>query len=193
PVRLRTGVHTDGTCRRGGHAETRDPRPAGQGGRRRTASTGPDRDHRRPPGQTLRTRGGRNRGRPRPRAPRRRRGPVQSGDRGCGLGALGGGELMGRIAVVTFPGGLDDRDAARAVRLAGADLVRLWHADECLAQVVAVVVPGAFSYGDYLRAGALTSFAQIMTSLVDGANAGMPVLGICDGFEILCETHLLAG
>lgn len=100
---------------------------------------------------------------------------------------------MGRIGVVTFPGSLDDRDAARAVRLAGAEPVRLWHADDSLAEVDAVVLPGGFSYGDYLRAGALSSFAPIMSSLVDAASAGMPVLGICNGFQILCETHLLAG
>ena len=100
---------------------------------------------------------------------------------------------MSRIGVITFPGSLDDRDAARAVRLAGAEPVRLWHASDSLAGVDAVVLPGGFSYGDYLRAGALSSFAPIMTSLVDAANAGLPVLGICNGFQILCETHLLAG
>ncbi|HIZ34975.1 MAG TPA: phosphoribosylformylglycinamidine synthase subunit PurQ [Candidatus Ruania gallistercoris] len=100
---------------------------------------------------------------------------------------------MGRIGVVTFPGSLDDRDAARAVRLAGAEPVRLWHASDSLADVDAVVLPGGFSYGDYLRAGALSSFAPVMSSLVDAANAGLPVLGICNGFQILCETHLLAG
>ncbi|HLS64317.1 MAG TPA: phosphoribosylformylglycinamidine synthase subunit PurQ [Ruania sp.] len=100
---------------------------------------------------------------------------------------------MGRIGVITFPGSLDDRDAARAVRLAGAEPVRLWHASDSLAGVDAVVLPGGFSYGDYLRAGALSSFAPIMTSLVDAANTGLPVLGICNGFQILCETHLLAG
>ena len=100
---------------------------------------------------------------------------------------------MGRIGVVTFPGSLDDRDAARAVRLAGAEPVRLWHADDSLADVDAVVLPGGFSYGDYLRAGALSSFAPVVSSLVDAANAGLPVLGICNGFQILCETHLLAG
>ncbi|SEE63406.1 phosphoribosylformylglycinamidine synthase subunit PurQ [Ruania alba] len=100
---------------------------------------------------------------------------------------------MARIGVVTFPGSLDDRDAARAVRLAGADPVRLWHADDFLAGVDAVVLPGGFSYGDYLRAGAISAFAPIMRTVVDAANAGMPVLGICNGFQILCESHLLAG
>lgn len=100
---------------------------------------------------------------------------------------------MGRIGVVTFPGSLDDRDAARAVRLAGAEPVRLWHGDDSLAGVDAVVLPGGFSYGDYLRAGALSSFAPVMTSVVDAAHAGLPVLGICNGFQILCEARLLSG
>jgi len=101
--------------------------------------------------------------------------------------------VTARIGVVTFPGSLDDRDAARSVRLAGAEPVRLWHADESLAGVDAVVLPGGFSYGDYLRAGAISRFAPVMTSLVDAANGGLPVLGICNGFQILCESHLLAG
>ncbi len=100
---------------------------------------------------------------------------------------------MARIGVVTFPGSLDDRDAARAVRLAGAEPARLWHAEDSLAGVDAVVLPGGFSYGDYLRAGAISRFAPIMGSVVDAANAGVPVLGICNGFQILCESHLLAG
>ncbi|MFV0251920.1 MAG: phosphoribosylformylglycinamidine synthase subunit PurQ [Beutenbergiaceae bacterium] len=100
---------------------------------------------------------------------------------------------MTRIGVVTFPGSLDDRDAARAVRLAGAEPVRLWHADDDLAGVDAVVLPGGFSYGDYLRAGAISRFAPVMTSVVDAARGGLPVLGICNGFQILCESHLLAG
>ena len=100
---------------------------------------------------------------------------------------------MARIGVITFPGSLDDRDAARAVRLVGAEPVRLWHAVDSLRGVDAVVLPGGFSYGDYLRAGAISRFAPIMTALVDAANGGLPVLGICNGFQILCETHLLAG
>jgi phosphoribosylformylglycinamidine synthase subunit PurQ / glutaminase len=98
-----------------------------------------------------------------------------------------------RVGVVTFPGSLDDRDAARAVRLAGAEPVRLWHADDDLGGVSAVVLPGGFSYGDYLRAGAISRFAPVMRSVVDAAGAGLPVLGICNGFQILCESHLLAG
>ena len=98
-----------------------------------------------------------------------------------------------RIGVVTFPGSLDDRDAQRAVRLAGAEPVSLWHADADLHAVDAVVLPGGFSYGDYLRAGAISRFAPVMDSLVDAARGGLPVLGICNGFQILCEAHLLPG
>jgi phosphoribosylformylglycinamidine synthase len=98
-----------------------------------------------------------------------------------------------RIGVVTFPGSLDDRDAARAVRLAGATPVALWHADADLHDVDAVVLPGGFSYGDYLRAGAISRFASVMDSVVAAAGEGLPVLGICNGFQILCEAHLLPG
>jgi phosphoribosylformylglycinamidine synthase I len=101
--------------------------------------------------------------------------------------------VSARIGVVTFPGSLDDRDAARAVRLAGAEAVALWHADADLHGVDAVVLPGGFSYGDYLRAGAIARFAPIMDKVVDAANGGMPVLGICNGFQILTEVHLLPG
>jgi phosphoribosylformylglycinamidine synthase len=94
---------------------------------------------------------------------------------------------------VTFPGSLDDRDAARAVRLAGATPVALWHADDDLHGVDAVVLPGGFSYGDYLRAGAISRFAPVMDTLVDAAKGGLPLLGICNGFQILCEAHLLPG
>ncbi|HZG90801.1 MAG TPA: phosphoribosylformylglycinamidine synthase subunit PurQ [Pseudonocardia sp.] len=98
-----------------------------------------------------------------------------------------------RIGVITFPGSLDDGDAARAVRRAGAEAVPLWHADQDLAGVDAVVVPGGFSYGDYLRAGAIASLAPIMREVVDAARRGVPVLGICNGFQILCEAGLLPG
>lgn len=98
-----------------------------------------------------------------------------------------------RVGVVTFPGSLDDRDAARAVEIAGATAVPLWHADDNLHAVDAVVLPGGFSYGDYLRCGAIARFAPIMRPLVDAANGGLPVLGICNGFQILCESHLLPG
>ncbi|MGN6253183.1 MAG: phosphoribosylformylglycinamidine synthase subunit PurQ [Marmoricola sp.] len=98
-----------------------------------------------------------------------------------------------RVGVVTFPGSLDDVDAARAVRLAGAEPVRLWHADQDLHGVDAVVLPGGFSYGDYLRCGAIARFAPVMTEVVRVAEGGMPVLGICNGFQILCESHLLPG
>jgi phosphoribosylformylglycinamidine synthase len=98
-----------------------------------------------------------------------------------------------RIGVVTFPGSLDDVDAARAVRLAGGEPVRLWHGDHSLRDVDAVILPGGFSYGDYLRCGAIARFAPVMSEVVDAAAGGMPVLGICNGFQILCESHLLPG
>jgi phosphoribosylformylglycinamidine synthase len=98
-----------------------------------------------------------------------------------------------RIGVVTFPGSLDDRDAQRAVRLAGAQPVQLWHADPDLYGVDAVILPGGFSYGDYLRCGAIARFAAVMESIVQAAGDGLPVLGICNGFQILCEAHLLPG
>jgi len=98
-----------------------------------------------------------------------------------------------RIGVITFPGSLDDRDAQRAIRLAGADPVALWHGDHDLDGVDAIVLPGGFSYGDYLRCGAIAAHSPIMREVVDAANAGMPVLGICNGFQILVEAHLLPG
>lgn len=98
-----------------------------------------------------------------------------------------------RIGVITFPGTLDDVDAARAVRLAGAEAVSLWHADADLKGVDAVIVPGGFSYGDYLRAGAIARFAPVMGEVVEAARKGMPTLGICNGFQVLCEAGLLPG
>lgn len=98
-----------------------------------------------------------------------------------------------RIGIITFPGTLDDVDAARAARRVGAEPVNLWHADADLKGVDAVVVPGGFSYGDYLRAGAIARFAPVMTEVVDAAQRGMPVLGICNGFQVLCEAGLLPG
>jgi phosphoribosylformylglycinamidine synthase len=95
--------------------------------------------------------------------------------------------------VVTFPGSLDDGDALRALRIAGARPVNLWHADSALYGVDAVVLPGGFSYGDYLRCGAIARFAPVMESIVSAAGEGLPVLGICNGFQILCEAHLLPG
>ena len=100
---------------------------------------------------------------------------------------------MTRIGVVTFPGSLDDVDAARAVRVAGAEPVPLWHGDHDLRGVDAVVLPGGFSYGDYLRCGAIARFAPVMTEVTEAAGRGMPVLGICNGFQVLCESHLLPG
>ena len=98
-----------------------------------------------------------------------------------------------RVGVITFPGSLDDKDAARAVRLAGGESVSLWHADANLHSVDAVVLPGGFSYGDYLRCGAIAKFAPVMEKLVDAGNGGLPILGICNGFQVLTESHLLPG
>ncbi len=98
-----------------------------------------------------------------------------------------------RIGVVTFPGSLDDSSALRAIRLAGGDPVPLFHASDDLKEVEAVVLPGGFSYGDYLRCGAISRFAPIMSSIIIAAEHGFPVLGICNGFQILCESHLLPG
>jgi len=101
--------------------------------------------------------------------------------------------MAARIGVVTFPGSLDDRDARRAVAAAGAEPVALWHDTASLSGVDAVVLPGGFSYGDYLRCGAIARFSPVMESVIDAAHGGMPVLGICNGFQILCESHLLPG
>ncbi|MBX7269916.1 phosphoribosylformylglycinamidine synthase subunit PurQ [Micromonospora sp. Llam7] len=101
--------------------------------------------------------------------------------------------MTARVGVVTFPGSLDDGDAARAVRIAGAEPIRLWHGEAELHGVDAVVLPGGFSYGDYLRCGAIARFAPVMEKIVDAATGGLPVLGICNGFQILCEAHLLPG
>jgi len=101
--------------------------------------------------------------------------------------------VTARVGVVTFPGSLDDRDAARAVRLAGGEPVSLWHRDPSLHGVDAVVLPGGFSYGDYLRCGAIARFSPVMDEVIAAAGAGLPVLGICNGFQVLCESHLLPG
>ncbi len=98
-----------------------------------------------------------------------------------------------RIGVITFPGSLDDRDAQRAIRLAGGEPVALWHGEHDLKGVDAIVLPGGFSYGDYLRCGAIAARSPIMAEVIDAANGGMPVLGICNGFQILVEAHLLPG
>ncbi|WP_194896475.1 phosphoribosylformylglycinamidine synthase subunit PurQ [Catenulispora pinisilvae] len=101
--------------------------------------------------------------------------------------------MPARIGVVTFPGTLDDQQALRAAAAVGAEPVALWHKDRDLHQVDAVVLPGGFSYGDYLRAGAIARFSPVMDTLIDAARGGLPVLGICNGFQVLCEAHLLEG
>jgi phosphoribosylformylglycinamidine synthase subunit PurQ / glutaminase len=101
--------------------------------------------------------------------------------------------MTARIGVVTFPGSLDDRDARRAVRCAGAEPVELWHGEASLHGVDGVILPGGFSYGDYLRCGAIARFAPVMGEIIPAAARGLPVLGICNGFQILCEAHLLPG
>ena len=101
--------------------------------------------------------------------------------------------MTARVGVITFPGSLDEGEAGRAVRRAGGEPVALWHAERDLRGVDAVILPGGFSYGDYLRCGAIARFAPVMTPLAAAAKAGLPVLGICNGFQILCEAHLLPG
>ena len=98
-----------------------------------------------------------------------------------------------RVGVVTFPGSLDDRDAVRAIETMGGEGVRVWHADRSLDHVDAVILPGGFSYGDYLRTGAIARFARVMSAVADFAEAGGPVVGICNGFQILCEAGMLPG
>jgi phosphoribosylformylglycinamidine synthase len=102
-------------------------------------------------------------------------------------------ELRPRIGVIVFPGSNDDRDAAWALAALGADSELVWHGDEELPELDAVVLPGGFSYGDYLRAGAIARFSPAMRAVADFAADGGPVLGICNGFQILCEAGLLPG
>ena len=101
--------------------------------------------------------------------------------------------MPARVGVVTFPGSLDDRDALRAVEIAGGEPVSLWHADPSLHGVDAVILPGGFSYGDYLRCGAIARFSPVMEAVIEHAKSGGAVLGICNGFQVLCESHLLPG
>ncbi|MDQ1709596.1 MAG: phosphoribosylformylglycinamidine synthase subunit PurQ / glutaminase [Frankiaceae bacterium] len=101
--------------------------------------------------------------------------------------------MAARVGVVTFPGSLDDRESLRAITLAGGEPVALWHGDNDIKGVDAIILPGGFSYGDYLRSGAIARFAAVMESVIDFARSGGPVLGICNGFQVLCESHLLPG
>jgi phosphoribosylformylglycinamidine synthase subunit PurQ / glutaminase len=101
--------------------------------------------------------------------------------------------MPARVGVITFPGTLDDRDAMAAVRSVGGEAVALWHEDEDVRGVDAVVLPGGFSYGDYLRCGAVAHLAPVMRAVARFAADGGPVLGICNGFQVLCEARLLPG
>jgi phosphoribosylformylglycinamidine synthase subunit PurQ / glutaminase len=101
--------------------------------------------------------------------------------------------LTARVGVITFPGSLDEGEAVRAVRRAGGEPVSLWHGERDLRGADAVILPGGFSYGDYLRCGAIARFSPVMAELTVAVQAGLPVLGICNGFQILCEAHLLPG
>jgi phosphoribosylformylglycinamidine synthase I len=98
-----------------------------------------------------------------------------------------------RFGIAVFPGTWSDRDCAHAVELAGHEAVMLWHKDATLKDTDCVILPGGFSYGDHLRCGAIARFAPLMESVVDFANRGGLVWGICNGFQILCEAHLLPG
>ena len=102
-------------------------------------------------------------------------------------------ERRPKVAVIVFPGSNDDRDAAWALHALGADPVLVWHGDQELPDVAGVILPGGFSYGDYLRCGAIARFAPAMDAVGRFAAAGGPVLGICNGFQILCEAGLLPG
>src|SRR5919197_1087369 len=178
-------------------AEARDPRPPGRGGAGVAETT-----------RLLRRGGSRRAGlrprarerRPRPR-PRRARTDVRAATREHADRVVRDRSPRGRvsenarprIAVITFPGSNDDRDAAHALRLLGAEAVPVWHGEPDLPDVGAVVLPGGFSYGDYLRAGALARFAPVMEVIRAFADGGGLVLGICNGFQVLCEAGLLPG
>src|SRR5213595_426873 len=179
------------------HAERRIVGSPGQGRRVGVALARMDERPSRPRGQAHQTRGrGRGRGERAGAGPRHGRPiAVEPGDRGL-PGARGGPEVsdaVPRVGVVTFPGSLDDRDALRAVEVMGGEAVSLWHRDRDLRGTEAVILPGGFSYGDYLRAGAIAGRAPIMDAVREFAERGGPVVGICNGFQILCEAGLLPG
>src|SRR2546422_783182 len=169
------------------------PRPAGPGGgaraaRARLRGSGP--------------RAGRQASRPRGDGGDPRRGdgagahdvrPTARQSRDRGLRAGAGGDPMTRVAVIVFPGSNCDADTLAAAREAGSDAYYVWHRDVGLPQVGVVILPGGFSYGDYLRSGAIARFSPVMSAVAAHARAGGPVLGICNGFQILCEAGLLPG
>jgi phosphoribosylformylglycinamidine synthase len=101
--------------------------------------------------------------------------------------------MSGRVGIVFFPGSCDERDAFLAAERAGLEPEYLWHADRDLKGVDGVIVPGGFSYGDYLRVGAIARFSPLMEEVARFAEEGGPVLGICNGFQVLCEAHMLPG
>ena len=98
-----------------------------------------------------------------------------------------------RVGVLVFPGSLDDRDMMRSLGLLGAEVQAIWHKDARLPELDGIGVPGGFSYGDYLRAGAMARFSPVMRAVLEFAASGRPVLGVCNGFQILCEAGLLPG
>ncbi len=98
-----------------------------------------------------------------------------------------------RFAVIVFPGTWSDHDSQYSLQLAGQQADLVWHRETDLSAYDAIVLPGGFSYGDYLRCGAIARFSPVMRSVVTEADAGRPVIGICNGFQVLCEAHLLPG
>src|SRR5579859_1291797 len=181
---------------RGRSAQAGHPRPAGRG-RPGLAAPSRIRRHRDAGRPARRARAGGDRRRSRPRGGRAdvRTAARELADRDVRDRdhAVTARAPRPKLAVVTFPGSNDDRDAVHAFELLGADATLVWHANEELPPVDAVVLPGGFSYGDYLRCGAIARFAPVMRAVADFAAGGGPVLGICNGFQVLCEAGLLPG